>query len=711
MKTLDSVRAPLKLAHDDTPMDVSVLMLGQNHQIPFRDEHRFKGFPAHNFSEATKPLIGPPPEDDDFLNRSFRKKQHFVKGMPPNTKHENVPGRVTDPVPDNTLEYGSNRLAPSRVEPVPLKTLFYKEGVTSAENRKREAQLKDAMEDIARNKTVKMEKQLTAREEKKRDLQMLIDYKPWGKPGGGAPKPDQNIRTKAVDATVLHNGKSVEKFLTFGKPGHGAPLRTSSGNPITSIRANNDIRFCDLKGMKETVNNHARYAMPCKDVQSYAEELGNMALAKKTQREIERYQEKQEEKETWKHDPFGMPGGGAPIKTNSGKLQTRHNITLINDQKEMRDTEERHQRKNVVMSNRNDTEVDSTFVNKRRPLYEKEKPYDPWGKGSGAPKRDEKGRLMRHTWGNELGVTDFIDPSATGGALETKSFGGGGVNVDERGEKRTKFSVTLDHDRTGEPILKESDRTKVAGGFDPWGKPGGGAPLKDEKGKKATTISGKMMTDKFGYERPKFEELRAKQEYLSELQNGISEQQQLRKSLEDEMKQAGNEVGPWIREKEVGYPKKDPITGVLLPKQHKGASDVTKQRMDIRRPARPSQVTIYSSDLERQAMERQLNKAVEKQFSRDLSAQHHANFERVWGKPGNGAPKATNNRLSLDMERDYQGDRQYQAPWKQPHATIQVKKPWARTTALENRFNRYSEQNLPQRAVPVRAPWATYSLQ
>ncbi|XP_033098016.1 uncharacterized protein LOC117101979 isoform X2 [Anneissia japonica] len=706
MKTLDSDRAPLKLVHDETPMDVTLLNLNQQH--PAREHYHFRGFPAHNFSEGTQPKLGPPgvPEAD-FLNHSFRKKQHFVKG------------RVIDPAPENTIEYGTNRMAPSRADPLPLKTLFYKEHITSAEKRKREHQMKEAVEDIARFKTEKLDKQLSEREEKRKDLQMLRDYQPWGKPGAGAPKRDTNIRTKALDTVILYDGEPVQKFLAFGKPGHGAPLRTNSGNQVTCIRANHDIRFCDLKGMKEAVNNHARYAVPCHEGKGYADELGNMVLEKRTQREKERYLEKMQEKETWKHDPFGLPGGGAPLKTNSGKLQTRHNITLIKDAKEMRDIEHRHLRKEILQSHHNEQSENMKSNNDAPRHFEDDGNYDPWGKGFGAPDRDEKGRVKRHPWANQTGVHDFIDPKISGGALETKSFGGGGFNVDAKGEKRTKFSVTLDHDRTGgfrtarghsEPILKDSQKTKLDGGFYPWGKPGGGAPLMDGQGRLAAGISGKMMTDKFGYSKPNVDELKAKQEYLSDLKNGIFEQQLLRRSIEEEIKRPGNEVGPWIREKEVGYPKKDPVTGAVLAVHHKPVSDVTKLRMDIRSHARPSEMIKYNSDLEQQARERHINKQAEKQASRDLSAQHHTNFDRAWGKPGHGAPKTTNNRLSLDMEKEYQGDMHSQAPWTQPHASIAISKPWVRTTALENRFNRYSEQNLPQRAFPVRVPWATYSL-
>ena len=63
-------------------------------------------------------------------------------------------------------------------------------------------------------------------------------------------------------------------FPAFGKPGNGAPLRTSSGNLVTNIRANQDIRFLKTKGMQEHAAFHMRYTKPKQDGVKYINELG-----------------------------------------------------------------------------------------------------------------------------------------------------------------------------------------------------------------------------------------------------------------------------------------------------------------------------------------------------------------------------------------------------------------------------------------------------
>lgn len=45
------------------------------------------------------------------------------------------------------------------------------------------------------------------------------------------------------------------------------------------------------------------------------------------------------------HDPFGKPGHGAPMKTDSGTLITSHARTLTKNQYEMREVEHKQYRR------------------------------------------------------------------------------------------------------------------------------------------------------------------------------------------------------------------------------------------------------------------------------------------------------------------------------------------------------------------------------
>lgn len=71
-----------------------------------------------------------------------------------------------------------------------------------------------------------------------KDFQQLMDYNPWGKPGGGAP-----TRRIGKNNVFGEDGPVEHTFLAFGKPGHGAPNKTRSGRLRTRLPADPSIRF------------------------------------------------------------------------------------------------------------------------------------------------------------------------------------------------------------------------------------------------------------------------------------------------------------------------------------------------------------------------------------------------------------------------------------------------------------------------------------
>lgn len=104
-------------------------------------------------------------------------------------------------------------------------------------------------------------------EEKMRDLEMLNNYNPWGKPGGGAPRnsgPHMMKLDKSLNDSDKANGSLVE-YLS--KPGGGAPLRTESGNPIGVVHVHPDIRntreHLNEEAKKKTVVNGVAVPPPC----------------------------------------------------------------------------------------------------------------------------------------------------------------------------------------------------------------------------------------------------------------------------------------------------------------------------------------------------------------------------------------------------------------------------------------------------------------
>ncbi|XP_072173426.1 uncharacterized protein [Diadema setosum] len=708
----DPNKGPLKLEHDITPRDLHhINTIGLSNSFNLDDSYRFKGFPDSNFTSGRHPLLGSPKPVE--TSGFYRRPQHFVKGLPydykSQTKQDIIEAEITtengvhpgtwrpNVIAKTGVQYGSEEhdrvTSTVPVSPKKKKTPFWNEDRTSAEERKKARQQRDADWDRAQYMQQKEQQSKATYEEKKRDLKMLRDYKPFGRPGGGAPRREQEAyRTKAVTTKELDNqGPEMLMFPQFGKPGHGAPIRTDSGKVKTSIRANNDIRFRDGLGLRKQVENTVRYTNSKDFGDKVNEELGNMALEKKTQKEMERYLEKEEERKTWEFNPFGKSGAGAPIKTDSGNLVTGRVRTLVKDPAEMKQIEEKPHMKKLAPETGGD--------------------YDPWGKGQGAPVRDPEGNTKRLRWSDPNTAPEFYVNMSTGVALETKPVGGGGHLIDERGERKTRLQQTLQHDSNPGEHIKIDESTRDPN--EPWGRPGGGAPIYRPDGKVQVLVSGKATKDKMGVDPPKAEEVEAKRKYLSTLKSNMEEQKMQREFEAREVKKPGGETVNWMRSKEVGYRARDPATGTVLPIHHKAYSDVTKHMMDVRRPG--IEARDYRTDLVQQAEQRAQQRDAEKIVSRQAVNQHYDTFDQRWGKPGHGAPyEPAMKRHSLDLNKLHQME------GTPRHAG----QPNARTKALESRFRDPTQQPAVPRqqptvgAVPavvngqyqLRAPWAAYTL-
>lgn len=696
-------RGPLQLAHDVRPIDPARLELDMDHSN--NASHRFQGFPDTGFSDGRKPILGL--VEWDGPDKSYKRAQHFVKGVPAGNKRPIVRGtkelqlneQPSRPLEKNDggIQYGSSSLPPSggtRRPKTPKKTLFLMEDRTSADERKRTQQTRDADWDLRRAKQEKRDSVKRTDIEKRQDLEQLKNYKPWGREGAGAPPKEtvRNRRTKCMEPEKLGEGEKTSYFPSFGRPGNGAPLRTDSGTVITNLRANQDIRFLTTKGMKENASMSMRYTNSKREGQKYINELGNIAEQKRIMKQQEKAIDAEQEKYAMQHDPFGKPGHGAPMKTDSGTLITGHARTLTKNQYEMREVEHKQYRRASIDQDKN----------------------EPWGKGNGVPVRDDFGNIRRFKWANENNVQEYVDPSVEGATLSTRAVGGGGHRTDEKGERVTRNRTTLVHDknmggirtanRNTEPAVFDSPRIAEPDPSDPWGKPGAGAPMMTQDGKVATKKTGRAYNDKMGVSELRPEERQARKQYLSTLKKEIDDTKTIRKHEDETYKKPGDEVASWIRNKDIGYTKRDPNTGAVLPIHHKHTSDVTQQRMDIRRPTQDP--VEYHTDLSRQAEQRHHNTQLHKVESRDLAQQHHENFDTLWGKPGNGAPNPVAiQRTALDMENHAQTDRYNQAPWKQPHApsALQKRAQWNRTTSLNNRFQ---PDTIGQTEYKPRAPYA-----
>ncbi|GBO22905.1 hypothetical protein AVEN_94329-1, partial [Araneus ventricosus] len=131
----------------------------------------------------------------------------------------------------------------------------------SADVVRRQREKEMVEEEKRKVKEMKEIKRRQREEEKKRDMEMLLTYNPWGKPGAGA-KGEDSKRKVYPEGRIPENAEegTVEEFIQkFGRPGNGAPNRTESGRIRTQIAGDPAIRFQDTQHVRLSIENQLRY--------------------------------------------------------------------------------------------------------------------------------------------------------------------------------------------------------------------------------------------------------------------------------------------------------------------------------------------------------------------------------------------------------------------------------------------------------------------
>ncbi|GIY78540.1 uncharacterized protein CEXT_249821 [Caerostris extrusa] len=148
--------------------------------------------------------------------------------------------------------------------------------------------------------------------------------------------------------------------------------------------------------------------------------------------------------------------------------------------------------------------------------------------------------------------------------------------------------------------------------YNPWGRPGAGAPFQREDGKPLEEKLGWSMTG-----HPKKRTKDAKQEYMNTLQQEMEEKKKKEQEERLQTQEPGAELASIIRKGVGGRPRKDPVTGELLPNPRK-LTDVTEKSLDIRR-AKSQESLLYFNELAEQAAQRQQMRQQQKQIERAQS--------------------------------------------------------------------------------------------
>ncbi|XP_067936111.1 uncharacterized protein [Watersipora subatra] len=442
-------------------------------------------------------------------------------------------------------------------------------------------------------------------------------------------------------------------------------------------------------------------------------------------------------KASYTYDPWGKPGAGAPFSSVEHK---RKKFTEYDGFKNdvglgglIDDLGLNTQPRLGTQSEKSLEETQAKINNYRQELRMPFEYFDPWGQGQGNPRRGNDGYVERFAGIKERGIVPPLDDTVVkkatevlkdqniGVGLDTKSpYGGGGEpNKTRSGNVKTRFPTTMKRDIYGNASLEESTydpfkSMSVDSGttYFPFGRPGGGAPLRNEDGKLAPQRRGVDFVRELDSSAEVHKRREAADQYLIEIKKEIHEQRRNRELELMDHKAPIGELAAVVREGKVGFPKRDPGTGQLV-SQHKGTSDVTKHKMgksnhrfagirgENNSMANPKE---YHNELSQLADERHRQRQRDKELELKQENKHSENWSDMWGRPGGGAP----------MERDAGFKKtklnealHYPKPKNVPLPATKVPK---QISSHENNFQLPEDRSLfkPQKGFGVLAPYATY---
>nr|XP_034328682.1 uncharacterized protein LOC105318289 isoform X3 [Crassostrea gigas] len=747
---VDVNKGPLTLTHDPRPRDLKTSN-NTSTDNPLYQDFRFKGYPAEGFFNPHNPQYkrnSAAEMNGTDTSRYFGKTQHFdtarkVEPVAPKPQAPEIvtyhPGDARPKIDEGhkSLQYGSNdpRIAESQqVRPGPMRGMDFDRGEND-----RDRLRKEMVETEQDRQRIRYQEQLRMRdrdeerkrhedmlEQRRQDMEMLKNYNPWGRPGGGAPMADtrkqkfteyqldpsedteykdkwrdqcdndnnhnkfkENWKLFAYDdnpnhlrvhpgrATVMHellhkfqdrvgydpsgprdrtrfeqmkrdpapnadspknkspfesrNGQTQQDGMVpnlpigpngsivdrLGTPGGGAPLRTVSGNHVkTHLNTAKIIHFQDRS--RPEVENVMRYEKSPHDQQEYANDL-------KMQQKQESLRNQEEKLHTLKQEldhcatfPYGKPGGGAPNLSKSGNhLRLKRKLYNSMDAIELMKVQAR----------------DS--FQERRQLDE----YDPWGKGIGNPLRNSDGYLKNIRRSFRSRKNGYGDSYERGGNPRTAP--------DTYRSATNPFEEYDNLGRTGKPRKPNMEMHPI---YHPFGRSGGGAPVKDDAGKVNTILHGHsdrhyLSNNLSDYEKRQ-NAIKAKI-YYAELGEQLEVQNYKRQKEKEEKRRPHGELAVIIDDKLTGKPRRDPITGSLR-NHHLGNSDVSLQKMGSQ-PRNIAEQKQYHDFLDNMNEERSRKNALGKMKDFQEGKKHYDTMDNLWGRPGGGAPKGyTMRKFNLD---------------------------------------------------------------
>lgn len=619
---------------------------------------RYRGYVEHEMENPTSPRVGPIGIPD--INAK-RKTQTLQAGRPvrPTTEAKNAGGQ------DELLYQGQQ----SQVQKPESHAIAARQRVqqkTSTEKLKMEKEHESMKTYLSQYEREKAYRANQSHAERRKDMEMLKNYNPFGKPGGGA------------------------------------PLKTTSGRDLPKMSADFEIRFRDDDYHKKMVDSK-RYRNVNNVQAEYKHVLDQQVDEKRHIQDEHRQIEKCQDEETMQYNPYGKPGAGAPrfheqhgTSRHWSKLEPAGSATLV-DQKRKRLQLQAAENMEQADKIRHDKKSPRNYHALRQP----DPTYNPWGRGAGNPRYDDRGNVnvrfgmktQYDIFNRSPLITTHSGATLGGWPLPTNDSGDQNLHSSHEAPgqhtARRKGFLARRHGESfvtntisDPPLLNgkeaaitdagskpKSDVLKRQGALakvhnqsivGPFHKtdnttnsqssPSAGT-LKRELENDNRILNLKVNDAAETLRSPRKESASKGDDRANRHVSSPNNKSQVTFSEVDNVKQitsprvaagtnsSSNDVADWMRSKAVCQPQRDAISGLIRPTR-RVTSDVTRHRLDLRQPANAHN---YHEELSRQVAERKMRESMLKEQERQAESNWDKNLFGNFGRPGAGAPSSKGN--------------------------------------------------------------------
>lgn len=592
------------LMHDMSPCDPYANDYGRSKSMydpsqgPGVRDHRRRGYTSHQMMEEHKKV------PNDYVSPPRRAKtENPVTSM-------QDPGRA-----QTSLEFfeGKHTTAQQRLNTITgVHDRFTPAEIVKMEKEKTAQQQLDTQRYLDDVKRSKQQAAVVADAEKRKDLEMLKTYDPWGK-GSGAPKGKNALVSKErVDAQIA--ASATEDFVTggFGKQGAGAPVRTGSGNVAARYHLDGDVQVNNVYRSNLGADASARYGP--KDPAKVKETLEEQARQRSMLQAEERQRAAEEEKARLEHDPFNKLGKGVPPPRQSKRADP-----------------EKERKQTYAKALQSQQQAKQAQVEQDKTSGASPVSYDPWGRGVGTVERDSSGKVMK-----KVPSQTAINTEPTIVDLMGKPGGGNPVQ-DGSGRLSPRKNPAVPDEAV-----------------DQFGRLGNQAGPKDARYHKTVEILEGNTSPTNSYA--------ARSKFLQEQKELMVQKQRETEAAKAAERVSGASPDQFFKFGQgAANPKRDEQGNIV--NQRRAQSDVTFMNLDQGGGLGRKQRTEHSSALHQQLEEQVMQKKqIEQQQKEQEMAKERTHLQAAgsWqGKAGAGAPRRTENgeihgRFGLDKEMHHE---------------------------------------------------------